>query len=198
MRREGRRGASLISPRALPARNRLFTPCPVSLLRRVPLPPPPPRQFFTVLFAVPRIVGYCAHWRESLADPDTKIIRPQQVREEGRRELRTGGYKRDMGVWGLSGSSLTSHSLPFFLPDRQSSLTSAPTRSSTLSFSCLMLFSYTHAVTRYSGPCSQDYRGVWLRHYEGMDGRSAEGSDTLSKLPPSNAYQRRVKGENWQ
>lgn len=24
------------------------------------------------------IVGYCAHWRESLADPDTKIIRPQQ------------------------------------------------------------------------------------------------------------------------
>jgi citrate synthase len=37
-----------------------------------------PPQFFTVLFAVPRIVGYCAHWRESLADPDTKIIRPQQ------------------------------------------------------------------------------------------------------------------------
>lgn len=25
-----------------------------------------------------RIVGYCAHWRESLVDPDTKIIRPQQ------------------------------------------------------------------------------------------------------------------------
>jgi citrate synthase len=24
------------------------------------------------------IVGYCAHWRESLVDPDTKIIRPQQ------------------------------------------------------------------------------------------------------------------------
>eukprot|EP00879_Flechtneria_rotunda_P001354 GHRR01001504.1.p1 GENE.GHRR01001504.1~~GHRR01001504.1.p1 ORF type:complete len:374 (+),score=124.68 GHRR01001504.1:84-1124(+) len=37
-----------------------------------------PPQFFTVLFAIPRIVGYCAHWRESLADPDTKIIRPQQ------------------------------------------------------------------------------------------------------------------------
>ncbi len=45
-----------------------------------------------------RIVGYCAHWRESLADPDTKIIRPQQ-----------------------------------------------------------------------------DYRGVWLRHYEDVDKRSAEG-----------------------
>jgi len=79
-----------------------------------------PPQFFTVLFALPRIVGYCAHWRESLVDPDTKIIRPQQ-----------------------------------------------------------------------------DYRGVWLRHYEEVVKRSAEGTDTLSKLPPSNAYQRRVAGENW-
>jgi citrate synthase len=24
------------------------------------------------------MVGWCAHWRESLTDPDTKIIRPQQ------------------------------------------------------------------------------------------------------------------------
>lgn len=37
-----------------------------------------PPQFFTVLFAVPRVTGYLAHWRETLADPDTKIIRPQQ------------------------------------------------------------------------------------------------------------------------
>ena len=37
-----------------------------------------PPQFFTVLFAIPRIAGYLAHWRESLTDPDTKIIRPQQ------------------------------------------------------------------------------------------------------------------------
>lgn len=37
-----------------------------------------PPQFFTVLFAVPRITGYLAHWRESLSDPDTKIVRPQQ------------------------------------------------------------------------------------------------------------------------
>lgn len=79
-----------------------------------------PPQFFTVLFALPRIVGYCAHWRESLADPDTKIIRPQQ-----------------------------------------------------------------------------DYKGVWLRHYEDVDRRSAEGSDSMTKLPPSNAYQRRVAGEKW-
>lgn len=37
-----------------------------------------PPQFFTVLFAVPRITGYLAHWKETLDDPDTKIVRPQQ------------------------------------------------------------------------------------------------------------------------
>lgn len=80
-----------------------------------------PPQFFTVLFAIPRIVGYCAHWRESLSDPDTKIIRPQQ-----------------------------------------------------------------------------DYKGVWLRHYQPMIKRTGEASDQPVKLEPSNAYKRRVAGEQWQ
>lgn len=38
-----------------------------------------PPEFFTVLFAVPRMAGYLSHWRESLDDPDTKIMRPAQV-----------------------------------------------------------------------------------------------------------------------
>ncbi|PKA64626.1 Citrate synthase, glyoxysomal [Apostasia shenzhenica] len=38
-----------------------------------------PTEFFPVLFAIARMAGYLAHWRESLDDPDTKIIRPQQV-----------------------------------------------------------------------------------------------------------------------
>ncbi|WOK97169.1 citrate synthase 3, peroxisomal [Canna indica] len=38
-----------------------------------------PTEFFPVLFAIPRMAGWLAHWRESLDDPDTKIIRPQQV-----------------------------------------------------------------------------------------------------------------------
>eukprot|EP00884_Botryococcus_braunii_P005517 jgi/Botrbrau1/14967/Bobra.0018s0069.1 len=38
-----------------------------------------PPQFFTVLFAIPRVAGYLAHWREQLTDPDLKIVRPQQV-----------------------------------------------------------------------------------------------------------------------
>lgn len=78
-----------------------------------------------------RIAGYCAHWRESLADPDTKIIRPQQ-----------------------------------------------------------------------------DYKGVWFRHFTPMAQREAEQAqrqqqqqgavDTVATLPPSNAYQRRTAGSNWQ
>ncbi|KAL5126385.1 Citrate synthase, glyoxysomal [Glycine soja] len=38
-----------------------------------------PPEYFTVLFAIPRMAGYLAHWRESLDDPDTKILRPQQL-----------------------------------------------------------------------------------------------------------------------
>lgn len=38
-----------------------------------------PPEFFTVLFAIPRAAGYLSHWRESLSDPDKKIMRPQQV-----------------------------------------------------------------------------------------------------------------------
>jgi citrate synthase len=40
-----------------------------------------PTEFFPVLFAIPRMAGYLSHWKESLDDPDTKIIRPQQVRD---------------------------------------------------------------------------------------------------------------------
>ncbi|KAL2476617.1 Citrate synthase 3 [Abeliophyllum distichum] len=38
-----------------------------------------PPEFFPVLFAIPRMAGYLSHWRESLDDPDTKIMRPAQV-----------------------------------------------------------------------------------------------------------------------
>ena len=85
-----------------------------------------PPAFFTVLFAVPRVVGYVAHWREQLADPDLKIVRPQQV-----------------------------------------------------------------------------YEGQWLRSVEPLGERagadpSLGGKDEFGKLPASNAYRRRVAGENWQ
>lgn len=38
-----------------------------------------PTDMFPVLFAIPRIAGWLAHWRESMADPGGKIWRPRQV-----------------------------------------------------------------------------------------------------------------------
>ncbi|MFD1720233.1 citrate synthase [Amnibacterium endophyticum] len=48
----------------------------------------PPRMF-TVLFAIGRLPGWIAHWRESNADATTKIGRPQQ--------LYVGPAERDLG-----------------------------------------------------------------------------------------------------
>jgi citrate synthase len=38
-----------------------------------------PTEFFTVLFALPRIAGWLAHWTEFLDDPENKIVRPRQI-----------------------------------------------------------------------------------------------------------------------
>jgi len=38
-----------------------------------------PTPMFTVLFALGRLPGWIAHWREMIIDPDTKIGRPRQV-----------------------------------------------------------------------------------------------------------------------
>jgi citrate synthase len=38
-----------------------------------------PTDFFTVMFAIPRIAGWLAHWNEFLDDPENKIVRPRQI-----------------------------------------------------------------------------------------------------------------------
>jgi citrate synthase len=38
-----------------------------------------PERMFTVLFAIGRLPGWIAHWREMVVDPATKIGRPQQL-----------------------------------------------------------------------------------------------------------------------
>jgi citrate synthase len=38
-----------------------------------------PPKMFTPLFAIGRLPGWIAHWREMMADPTTRIGRPQQV-----------------------------------------------------------------------------------------------------------------------
>jgi len=46
-----------------------------------------PTSMFTVMFAIGRSVGWCAHWREMISDPKVKIARPRQ--------LYTGAPQRD-------------------------------------------------------------------------------------------------------
>jgi citrate synthase len=36
-------------------------------------------EMFTVLFAIPRTVGWLAQWQEMLQDPEQKIARPRQI-----------------------------------------------------------------------------------------------------------------------
>jgi citrate synthase len=36
-------------------------------------------EMFTVLFAIPRVVGWLAQWRELIQDPEQKISRPRQI-----------------------------------------------------------------------------------------------------------------------
>lgn len=59
-----------------------------------------PTSFFPVLFALGRCVGWMAHWKEFLDDPDRRIARPHQryVGHIGPRELtgdeKGGGFNR--------------------------------------------------------------------------------------------------------
>ena len=61
-----------------------------------------PTKMFTVLFALGRLPGWIAQWREMIEDPETKIGRPRQVytgRDRAqvhrpRRPLSTGGPRR--------------------------------------------------------------------------------------------------------
>lgn len=36
-----------------------------------------PMEYMPVLFAVPRVAGWLAHWNEFIQDPDNKIVRPK-------------------------------------------------------------------------------------------------------------------------
>jgi len=38
-----------------------------------------PTDFFPVLFAIPRAVGWLSHWNEFLDDPENRIVRPRQL-----------------------------------------------------------------------------------------------------------------------
>merc|ERR1712241_744536 len=38
-----------------------------------------PTEMFTIMFTLPRLAGWLAHWDEFVEDPENKIVRPRQV-----------------------------------------------------------------------------------------------------------------------
>ena len=47
-----------------------------------------PTSMFTVMFAVPRVVGWLSQWQEMITDSEQKIARPRQVYlGEGKRDF---------------------------------------------------------------------------------------------------------------
>ena len=44
-----------------------------------------PTEMFTIMFTLPRLAGWLAHWDEFVEDPENKIVRPRQIYK---------GYKR--------------------------------------------------------------------------------------------------------
>jgi citrate synthase len=57
-------------------------------------------EMFTVLFAIPRTVGWLAQWQEMITDPEQKIARPRQVYTgEPRREFVAIERRAQMGAF---------------------------------------------------------------------------------------------------
>lgn len=38
-----------------------------------------PTEMFTIMFTLPRLAGWLAHWDEFVVDPENKIVRPRQI-----------------------------------------------------------------------------------------------------------------------
>ncbi len=57
-----------------------------------------PSDFFTVLFAVPRTVGWLAQWLEMISDPEQKIARPRQIYTGAGPRNYPGDSRRDVNL----------------------------------------------------------------------------------------------------
>jgi len=38
-----------------------------------------PTEMYTIMFTLPRLAGWLAHWDEFVVDPENKIVRPRQI-----------------------------------------------------------------------------------------------------------------------
>jgi citrate synthase len=67
-----------------------------------------PTDFYPVLFAIPRSVGWLSHWSEFLDDPENRIVRPRQkyLGEKGRSYVPID--KRKLGNMPLTSANIAS------------------------------------------------------------------------------------------
>lgn len=65
-----------------------------------------PTDFFPVLFTIPRIAGWIAHWVEYLQDPENNIYRPRQnYKGYGKRDYVPAGKRQEHNFMTESTSS---------------------------------------------------------------------------------------------
>lgn len=56
-----------------------------------------PTEMFTILFTLPRLAGWLAHWNEFVEDPDNKIVRPRQIyKGHSRRDFVPAGQRKQL------------------------------------------------------------------------------------------------------
>lgn len=56
-----------------------------------------PTEMFTILFTLPRLAGWLAHWDEFVEDPENKIVRPRQIyKGHTRREFVVANQRKQL------------------------------------------------------------------------------------------------------
>jgi citrate synthase len=57
-----------------------------------------PTDMFPLLFTIPRVAGWLAHWNEFLDDPENRIVRPRQNYQGHNTRSYTPMTKRDQSA----------------------------------------------------------------------------------------------------
>merc|ERR1712079_136606 len=68
-----------------------------------------PTEMFTIMFTLPRLAGWLAHWDEFVEDPENKIVRPRQIYK---------GYKRREFVNMVGRTQKVDQELSYVIPNQ--------------------------------------------------------------------------------
>jgi hypothetical protein len=163
-----------------------------------------PTEFFPVLFAIPRMAGWLAHWKESLDDPDTKIMRPQEVSRnyEGKIWYSTVTVSLFVNQCELSNSCITKLRFVIYFKTIRANIPAQHlyavmlfVRKFVVQVAWDQIFAYIISSADDVLLFLQVYTGVWLRHYTPIRERVLPSqSEELGQIATSNATRRRRSG----